>query len=244
MHFHLPLNLSRKRNQLNLYLFEEDWQAAIAEVQERHPLDAQKWTNRTGFFDGDHEASVLPIHIACSLNAPLEVVRAIVEAYPACLRAKETSFKRLPIHVACMFSAPVNVIEYLAQEYVAGTLEPDTLGRLSIHYACNNGALMDVVQTLLRVNSASTLYGDCNGWLPLHVAIRCGASTEVVREIVRVCPAAVAMKTKKSSTALSLAEKVQAKNKKDVIETLNCNMVNGINNSKNCSNSRRIPMAA
>ena len=243
MHIHLPLHLSRKRNLLNIYLFEEDWQSAITEI-ECHPLESQMWSARAGFFDGDHESRVLPIHVACSLHAPLEVVRAIVDAYPGCLRVKESSFKRLPIHVACQFAAPVDVIEYLAQEYVAGTLEPDILGRLPIHYACSNGAPMDVVQTLLRVNPASTLYVDFNGWLPLHVAVHFGASTEVVQEMIRLCPAAVAMKTKKSSTALSLAEKVKTKNREEVIEMLKGAMVVGTNDAKQFSYVRKVPMAA
>ena len=44
---------------------------------------ASKWITIPGFFDGEHESSVLPLHIACSLHAPLPVVKAIVE-----LRAK------------------------------------------------------------------------------------------------------------------------------------------------------------
>merc|ERR1711937_542248 len=124
--------------------------------------------------------------MGCQLRAPLEVMRALVEAYPGCLSTKESSFKRTPLHVACMSAAPVEVIEYLAREHVAATLEPDVSGRLPIHYACSNGASMDVVETLLQINSASTLYADRKGWIPLHVAIHCGASTEVVREIIRV----------------------------------------------------------
>mmetsp|Transcript_31922 Transcript_31922/g.67112 ORF Transcript_31922/g.67112 Transcript_31922/m.67112 type:complete len:244 (+) Transcript_31922:116-847(+) len=219
MHFHFPLHLSRGRNLLNLHLFEEDWVSAITEI-ECHPNETRVWSTRPGFFDGEHESHVLPIHVACSLHAPLEVVRAIVEAYPECLSMKESAFKRLPIQVACQFAAPLDVIEYLAQEYVAGTLEPDILGRLPIHYACSNGAPMDVVQALLRANPASALYEDFNGWLPLHVAVHFGASTEVVNELIRVCPVAVTMKTKKQSTALSLAEKISTKNRQEVITML------------------------
>jgi len=222
MHFYLlPPQFSRKRNLINRYLFEEDWQAAINEI-ECHPLECQTWSTRAGFFDGDHESRVMPIHVACSLHAPLEVVQSIVAAHPECLTAKESSFKRLPIHVACIFAAPVDVIEYLAKQYVAGTLEPDTLGRLPMHYACSNGASTENIRTLLRVNSASMACRDCNGWLPLHVAVRSGASTELVREMVRVCPTAVMIKTKKSSTVLSLAKKAQTKNRKEVIEMLKC----------------------
>lgn len=242
---HLPfhLSLSRGRNLLNLYLFEEDWQSAITEI-ECHPNETKVWSTRPGFFDGDHESQVLPIHVACSLHAPLDVIKAIVEAYPECLEKKETSFKRLPIHVACQFAAPGNVVEYMAQEHVASTLEPDILGRLPIHYACSNGAPMGVVTTLLKVNLASTLYSDYNGWLPLHVAVHFGAGTEVIREIVRVCPSACQMQTKKRSTALSLAEKVKTKNKEEVIAIIRDAMVEDRNSSKQCSFSRSVPAMA
>jgi hypothetical protein len=72
----------------------------------------------------------------------------------------------------------------------------------------------------LRANPSSTLCADTNGWLPLHVAVHFGASIETIQEIVRVCPAAVMMKTKKNSTALTLAEAVSTKNKDDVIRVL------------------------
>jgi len=164
-------------------------------------------------------------HVCCpstshALHAPLNVIHAIVEAHPGCSSAKESSFKRLPIHVACQFAVPMDVIEYLVREYMTGTLEPDILGRLPIHYACCNGAFIGVVKTLLRVNPASTLYADYDGWLPLHVAVHFGASTEVICEMVRLCPASVTMKTRKESTALTLADKVKTRNREEVIKVL------------------------
>ena len=241
MHLHNPFHLNRGPNLLNIYLFDEDWQSAVTEI-ECHPNETRAWSTRAGFFDGEHESHVLPIHVACSLHAPLSVVKTIVEAYPGCLSMKESSFKRLPIHVACQFAAPVDVIEYLATECVAGTLEPDVLGRLPLHYACSNGAPIEAVETLLRVNPASALYGDFNGWLPLHVAVHFGASTEVVHEIIRVCPAAVTTKTNKQSTALSLAEKISTKNKQEVVAMLKGAMVVGKsdgNNMERCSFVKR-----
>ena len=220
MHLPLPHNIYRGgRNLLNLHLFEEDWQSAIFEI-DCHPYETRAWSSQPGFFDGQHESHVLPIHIACSLHAPLEVMRTIVEEYPGCLSAKESSFQRLPLHVACQFSASLDVIEYLAREYAAGTSEPDVLGRLPIHYACSNGAPIDVIQALLRANPSSSVFADNNGWLPLHVAIHFGAGTEAIRELVRVCPAAVMMKTKKNSTSLSLAEHVSTTNREEVIRIL------------------------
>lgn len=250
MHFHLPSNLtlSRGRNLLNIYLFDEDWQSAITEI-DCHPNETKVWSTRPGFFDGDHESHVLPIHVACSLHAPLDVIRAIVEANPDCLSKKESSFKRLPIHVACQFAAPADVIDYLAQQYVAGTLEPDILGRLPIHYACSNGAPMSVVKTLLQSNAASPVYADYNGWLPIHVAVHFGATTDVIREIIRVCPSAVMMKTRKQSTALSLAKKVKTKNKEEVVALIEEAMASSENTGSSDDVEqkrvvRRVPMAA
>lgn len=221
MHIPASLNLSRRRNKLNLFLFEEDWDSAIAEI-ECHPNETKIWSTRPGFFDGDHESNVLPIHVACSLHAPLHVIQAIVQAHFQCVTIAETSFKRLPIHIACQFAARVDVIEYLVQAYVEGTGAADMLGRLPIHYACSNVAPLGVVQILLRANPSSALYKDYNSWLPLHVAIHFGAETGVVKELLRVCPVSgiVEMKTKKGSTALSLANKVTTKNKEEVMALL------------------------
>lgn len=221
MHFSLPqLSFSRGRSQLNVLLFEEDWQSAIAEI-ECHPHEAKIWTSKPGFFDGDHESNVLPIHVACSLNAPLEVIRAIVEAHPMCVQATESAFKRLPLHVACQYAARTEVIQYLVDEYVAGTLKADILGRLPIHYACSNGASLDVVKALLHANSSTTLYSDLNGWAPLHVAVHFGAETAVVKELLDVSPRSIVnMTTKKGNDAIHLARKITWKNKDEVLALL------------------------
>lgn len=214
------INFSRGRNKLNLLLFEEDWQSAIAEI-ECHPHETKIWSARPGFFDGDHESNVLPIHVACSVHAPIEVIKAIVEAHPEGVQTIESAFKRLPIHVACQFAARADVIDYLVQQYGAGTMESDVLGRLPIHYACSNGASLDVVRVLLRANKASTFFADLNGWMPLHVAVHFGAETAVIKEILRASPPnIVTIQTKKGSTATCLAKKVTSKNKDEVLELL------------------------
>ena len=219
MNLHLPFNIGTHRSNLNKYLFNEDWKSAVTEI-ERHPNDAKVWSSQAGFFDGDHDSHVLPLHVACSLHAPLDVIKAIVEAYPDGLSAKETSFKRLPLHVSCQMSENPEVIEYLARQYVGATIEPDVLGRLPIHYCCSNGAPLDVVKTLLKANSASTLYADYNGWLPLHVAVHFGSSTAVVELLIQACLLSVDHRTKKGSTAIKLAKKVSTKNKEEVIALL------------------------
>jgi hypothetical protein len=214
------ISFARGRSKLNLLLFEEDWHSAIAEI-EWHPHEAKVWSTRPGFFDGDHESNVLPIHVACSVHAPLEVIKAIVEAYPECVGATESAFKRLPIHVACQFAARAGVIEYLVEQYVASTMEADVLGRLPIHYACSNGAPLDVVRVLINANPATTIYSDLNGWMPIHVAVHFGSETAVVKEILDASPPNIVnMKTKKGNTPMCLAKKITWKNKEEVVALL------------------------
>lgn len=221
MYFSFPnISFARGRSKLNILLFEEDWQSAITEI-ECHPHEAKVWSTRPGFFDGDHESNVLPIHVACSVHAPLEVVTAIVQAYPECVQIVESAFKRLPLHVACQFAARSGVIEYLIDQYKAGTMETDILGRLPLHYACSNGASLNVVRALLNVNTAATLYSDLNGWMPLHVAVHFGAETAVIKELLDVSPPSIVnMKTKKGNTAMCLARKITWKNKEEVLALL------------------------
>ena len=204
------------RNQLNLFLLEEDYAAAIAEI-DAHPNEVKLWSTREGFFDGPTSAQVLPLHVAVSLRAPLHVIKAIVEAYPTAIGVKESSFKRLPLHIATQFGASFDVVQYLVEQHPAAALEADSLGRLPLHYTCSNGASLPTIRTLLEANSAATLYRDYNGWLPLHVAVHFGAETEVIRQFLVTCPAAASLKTKKGSTALSLAEKVSTKNKAEIL---------------------------
>ncbi len=227
-----------KRSKLPLHLFEQDWNAAIAEI-ECHPRDAKIWELRSGFFDGAHETSVLPLHIACSLHAPLHVVKAIVEAYPEALRMKDTTFKRLPIHVACQFSERPEVIEYLIKEDRATTLEPDVSGRLPIHYALSNASDLKVIQTLLDANPASASYADYSGWLPIHVAINFGASTQVIKELIDANPASVTLKTKKGSTTIKMAEKVSTKNKAEILKLLKDSEASGKHGGQHQSSVRK-----
>ena len=57
-----------------------------------------QWLERSGFFMGRHNASVLPLHQCCALRPPVEMIQTLVITYPAGIKAKETSFGRLPIH--------------------------------------------------------------------------------------------------------------------------------------------------
>lgn len=108
---------------------------AVKAECEAHPKNAAVWSTRVGFFDGEHESHVLPIHSAAALCAPKDAIEALALANHDGVKAKETSFKRLPLHIACQSHAPADMVATLLSFYPQGAADTDVLGRLPLHYA-------------------------------------------------------------------------------------------------------------
>ncbi|KAL9188529.1 hypothetical protein ACHAXT_006907 [Thalassiosira profunda] len=198
----------------------EDWQLVLMECK-MWPRDASTWTVREGFFDGEHDSRVLPIHQACALQCPPEVVDALVDCYPRGVEMREEAFKRTPLHVACQTNAPVETIEALIHHCPQACRVKDCIGRLPIHYACSHDAPSSVIEILLREFPASAGCGDDNGWLPLHVACRRGASLYVVERLLDCLPQSADMATNKGSTPLVCARKGgHSRRHEDIVEYL------------------------
>lgn len=198
----------------------EDWQLVLMESK-MWPRDAAKWTVREGFFDGEHDSRVLPIHMACALQCPPDVVDALVECYPQGVRLREEAFQRTPLHVACQTNAPVETIEALIHHYPEACRVKDSIGRLPIHYACSHDAPSSVIEILLREFPASAGCGDDNGWMPLHVACRRGVSLYVIERLLDCLPQSADMATNKGSTPLICARKGgRSKRHEDIVEYL------------------------
>mmetsp|Transcript_8709 Transcript_8709/g.12853 ORF Transcript_8709/g.12853 Transcript_8709/m.12853 type:complete len:846 (+) Transcript_8709:57-2594(+) len=115
-------------NQTELYRLIEnkDWNNAILRCGDC-PKEAAIWRVLK-----DAEGRVcwreLPLHRACHLKPPTELIEALLNAYPDGLQAKD-KFGMLPLHVACEYGASEDVIHYLVQEYPLSTHEPDIYGR-------------------------------------------------------------------------------------------------------------------
>ena len=184
----------------------EDWQLVMMELK-MCPKDASKWSVRRGFFDGEHDSRVLPIHMACALRCPPEVVHALVDCYPLGIHMREEAFQRLPLHVACQTGAPIETIEALIHHYPEACRAKDSIGRLPIHYACSHDAPSAVMDILLREFPASAGCGDDNGWMPLHVACRRGVSLYVIERLLDCVPQSADMATNKGSTPIICAKK-------------------------------------
>jgi hypothetical protein len=85
--------LTGERHQLGLIkpLLEKDWETALTVI-----LHSPHWTKRVSSTQG------LPLHVACRKGAPVEVVTALLEAYPESATI-QTHSNYLPCHSACCF---------------------------------------------------------------------------------------------------------------------------------------------
>eukprot|EP00978_Attheya_sp_CCMP212_P010351 scaffold24999_cov47-Attheya_sp.AAC.2 len=206
-------------NDLLRNILREDWNVAKMEC-EMHPREARVWSTRVGFFDGETDSHVLPIHQAVAVRPTADFINALIIAYPQGVHSKESGFKRLPIHIAIQSSASIDVINVLLSYYPEGSHVKDILGRTPLHYACSNGASQEVIEALLGACPMAASMRDIHDWLPIHVACHFGCSTEVVRTLIRANPECLQVRTDKGSTPLKLVSKINCQNKKDLITIL------------------------
>jgi len=216
----VPSIRSIKTSDLSKAISSEDWENATRILSVK-PETVKTWNGRPGFFEGIKHSEVLPIHEACANGGtPLELVKALVKAYPEGLKQKETAYHRLPIHIACRKNANINVVRLLMEVFPDGSLVPDSLGRLPLHYALSNGANDFVVQLLLEIRPGAAMGTDKRGWLPLHVACSVGASTNVIELIARAYPEGTIIKTSRGTSAERCMDSHKASNKEEVYEVL------------------------
>jgi hypothetical protein len=197
----------------------EDWKLALMAI---NPKSASEWMVLAGFFDGEHASRVLPIHHACALRPPKEIIIKLYDAYPQGFGCKESAFQRLPLHVACQNNAPLSAIQALLKydHNNEAVQTKDSMRRLPLHYACSHGAPAQVVEALLQACPASAGCIDHHGWLPIHVACRFGDNEQVIRILIKALPESLYTTTKKGSTPLMCAKKVIDTRHKAVVQVL------------------------
>eukprot|EP00980_Cylindrotheca_fusiformis_P012411 scaffold3046_cov105-Cylindrotheca_fusiformis.AAC.10 len=131
----------------------------------------------------------LPIHLACDNNAPIGVIRWLLEIdkdHTSIL--KPDKWGDLPIHTACSRTHFFEVIKLLLQcDVEKRTIcVKDENGSLPLHMACRYNAGANVIRLLLESDvDKESLYAEgVYGQLPLHVACRGGASAEVIQVLL------------------------------------------------------------
>lgn len=186
--------LSHQSKNLNQLIAGECW-VSVEEKCLLRPQQAKNWSSHAGFFDGINTSRILPIHLCCALQPPVQAVDALISAYPKGVMAPESHFGRLPLHIACMKNASVDVIWKLLNYYPKSVRIQDSLGRVPLHYACSNNAPLNVIEALLLTCKATAQCQDYDDWLPLHVATSMGASRKIVDKLIEAYPQGVNAQT-------------------------------------------------
>lgn len=140
----------------------------------------------------------LVLHEACSSNAPLSLIKLLVETRPS-LTAHQDEQGRLPLHLACK-NASLEVIEYLlaywsvwvderlpeevlhllTSYYPSNVNSPDNRGFLPLHYTISGKAPYLVIERLFRVTDAALSVPN-NGDSIFHFAARIPAHAQVLK---------------------------------------------------------------
>ena len=116
---------------------EESWSEVLRHCK-RCPVDAR------------YRAVETPLSVACRLNAPVEVIKALVEAYPQAVAVAshiecDNDRFQLPVHIICRKRAPLPVLQELLKGHCQ--FEPHETTTAT---APADGALVQAVQLLWK----------------------------------------------------------------------------------------------
>jgi len=154
-----------KPTKLYTHISNRDWAAAESRLK-KCPHEASVWTlidspkekkddgiddfpTTTPTATEDYGCHRLPLHTACHLKPPLEVLQYLYNANQDALSSKE-KYGMLPLHVACQNGASVEVILFLLREHKEAASVADNHGLLPLHLACTEGLPVAVIVELLR----------------------------------------------------------------------------------------------
>jgi ankyrin repeat protein len=115
----------------------------------------------------------LPLHHACANGASHEVIKILLDAYPAGKVTQDTQ-NRTPLHFYATRNSDSPAVMAANTELLsdsgAATLM-DRSGMLPIHYACAYGTHPAVLKVLAKVYPASLHAKEHNGRTPMHLAM-------------------------------------------------------------------------
>jgi len=156
---------------LGTLIKHQNWAAATARL-EGNPQEAGETLSvltRGGFLAS---SGLTPLHYVCERRPPVEVVDALIAAWPEALTTRMEPGGALPLHVACTWHASAEVTAALCQAEPAACRIPDDLGNVPLHCAAFSGAMAPVVDNLLRAYPKAVLARNHQGSLPVDIVKR------------------------------------------------------------------------
>jgi len=147
-------------NKLASLILEEQWDAALVRVKEA-PMETKIWT-----INKDNHLRYLPLHYACIHKAPIELIKALLDAYPSAALTRCQEYDMLPLHLAIQSCSGLDVIEALLKYNELATSVTDSFELLPLHLACTQGAKIDVISALVNAFPGACDATDRNGYTP------------------------------------------------------------------------------
>ena len=142
------------------------------------------------FRSGDNDGA-LPLHIACQLGAPVEILRLLVQKYAAALQTTDNNGD-LPLHAACRAAAPsLDGIRFVVEQDPNAVQAANNAGALPLHLLCGSRPPVQTVQYLLGLFQGALAIRTNAGDLPLMVACKASSSESVLQVLLRADPDAL-----------------------------------------------------
>lgn len=163
------------------HIERKEWTEVLKRI-DSHPSELRSWDNHGYLF----------IHRALYIeDVPVEVIEALIKAYPESLEQKSKITGILPLlcavrHYSCPNS---NIIKLLVQNYKNAVTATDEDGRTPLIYhllVCQSPSL-EIVNILVEAHSDVVLMRDSKKWYPLHYAAYRG-NWEISQYLIQCYP--------------------------------------------------------
>jgi hypothetical protein len=136
------------------------WDAVIDRCQSK-PREAKQWAVR-----GDIDSwRRLPLHEACIRQANVDVIKALLDAFPLAVKSFDHS-TRLPLHHACFHGCSTDVIRVLLGAYPTGLEKKDAFGKTPLILAGSSSSKnkASIVEILMKGPEECIIEGHRSKW--------------------------------------------------------------------------------
>jgi len=156
---------------LSTLIKNQNWNSVLRRVEQNpheagEPLQAM---TRGGFISTQ---GLTPLHYACERRPPLEVVEALIAAWPEAVTTRLQPGGALPLHIVCTWNGSINAVTALTHAEPAACRIPDDLGNIPLHCAAFSGAVAPAIEVLLRTYAKSVLARNHQGSLASDIVKR------------------------------------------------------------------------
>jgi len=136
-------------------------------------------------------SGALPLHIACRVGAPIQIIRLFVQAYAAALQTADNN-GALPLHAACQADSPsLDAIRFVVEQDPNAVQAANNDGALPVHLLCGSSPSVQVVKYLVQLFEGGLAMMTNAGDLPLMVACNTAASQSVLQVLLTAYPEAL-----------------------------------------------------